>query len=304
MDGILNINKATGMTSHDVVAKIRKLLQQKRVGHAGTLDPAASGVLPICLGQATRVAEYLSESGKAYQAEIILGISTDTYDSEGTITSSKGVMNHALAVDLAQIKQTLQQFLGPQMQIPPPYSAIKIQGQPAYKRARAGESITLQPRPVTIYQLEILQWLPPRLTLATECSKGTYIRSLAHDLGEQLGCGAHLAALQRTRSGPFSLSDSITLEQLEQANAEGTIQHYLHPTDTALQQYPAFILDEGTIQHVLHGNAFTYNAQPGHTPTDLARVYDIVGHFHAIAAWDAERNMWQPKKVFSSLLLA
>jgi tRNA pseudouridine55 synthase len=294
MDGILNINKATGMTSHDVVAKIRKLLHQKRVGHAGTLDPAASGVLPICLGQATRVAEYLSESGKAYQAEVILGIATDTYDSEGTIIRSSNVVD----LDLADIKQMLQQFLGPQMQIPPPYSAIKIQGQPAYKRARAGEFLTLQPRPVTIYQLEILQWLPPRLTLAIECSKGTYIRSLAHDLGEQLGCGAHLSTLQRARSGPFSLSDSITLEQLEQAIAEGTVQQYLYPAGTALQQYPALILDEATIQHALHGNAFKYTAQPGHAPTDLARVYDTAGHFLAIAAWDPERGIWQPKKVF------
>jgi len=324
MDGILNINKATGMTSHDVVAKIRKLLHQKRVGHAGTLDPAASGVLPICLGQATRVAEYLSESGKAYQAEITLGIVTDTYDSEGTIICNTMVVDDDTSVgadlscpppiyrpqtpnhdtppiyqlNLDHIKQALQQFLGPQMQTPPPYSAIKIQGQPAYKRARAGETISLHPRPVTIYQLDILQWHSPRLTLAIECSKGTYIRSLAHDLGEQLGCGAHLSALQRTRSGPFSLPDSITLEQLEQANAGGTVHQYLHPADKALQHYPALVLDEAAIQHVLHGNAFTYNDLSGHTPTDIARVYDIAGHFLAIAAWDIERNMWQPKKVF------
>src|SRR5690349_5889644 len=167
MDGILNINKPTGMTSHDVVAKVRKLLKQRRVGHAGTLDPAASGVLPICVGQATRVAEFLSESGKAYQAEIKFGTATDTYDAEGTITAT------ASTADLTQdmIQEVLKQFRGPQMQDPPPYSAIKIEGKPAYKRARAGEAIELEPRPIVIYAIEILDWLPPRLTLVIECSK-------------------------------------------------------------------------------------------------------------------------------------
>jgi|SRR6266852_2738923 len=317
MDGILNINKAAGMTSHDVVAKIRKLLKQKRVGHAGTLDPSASGVLPICVGQGTRVAEYLSESGKAYQAEIILGVVTDTYDSEGTIvrtTDMAEILNlneingPPVGADLsrpspiywpdrARIEEVLQKFIGQQMQTPPQYSAIKIQGRPAYKLARAGEEIPLQPRPITIYQLEILQWLPPRLILAIECSKGTYIRSLAYDLGEQLGCGGHLGALVRTRSGPFSISESITLEELEQAIEAGTVQEYLHPADLALQQYPALMLDDAAVERVLHGNAFKYDDQHGHTPTSLARIYDTTGRFLAIAQWDAERGLWQPKKV-------
>jgi tRNA pseudouridine55 synthase len=317
MDGILNINKAAGMTSHDVVAKIRKLLKQKRVGHAGTLDPSASGVLPICVGQGTRVAEYLSESGKAYQAEIILGVVTDTYDSEGTIvrtTDMAEILNlneingPPVGADLsrpspiyrpdrARIEEVLQKFIGQQMQTPPQYSAIKIQGRPAYKLARAGEEIPLQPRPITIYQLEILHWLPPRLILAIECSKGTYIRSLAYDLGEQLGCGGHLGALVRTRSGPFSISESITLEELEQAIEAGTVQEYLHLADLALQQYPALILDDAAVERVLHGNAFKYDDQHGHTPIGLARIYDTAGRFLAIAQWDAERGLWQPKKV-------
>src|SRR5437762_5478394 len=165
MDGILNINKATGMTSHDVVAKIRNILKQKRVGHAGTLDPAASGVLPICAGQGTRVAEYLSESGKAYQAEILFGIVTDTYDAEGTIIRTASVAE----LTLPQIEEALTHFLGPQMQLPPRYSAIKIQGQPAYKRVRAGEEISLESRSINITRLEIIAWHLPRLTLAIEC---------------------------------------------------------------------------------------------------------------------------------------
>src|SRR6266516_2512068 len=279
MDGILNINKATGMTSHDVVAKIRKLLKQKRVGHAGTLDPAASGVLPICIGQGTRVAEYLSESGKAYQADILFGIVTDTYDSEGSIIRTANTPG----LTLANIKETLPHFLGSQMQYPPRYSAIKIQGQPAYKRARAGEAIVLEPRPIVIYSLEICDWIPPRLTLAIECSKGTYIRSLAHDLGMQLGCFAYLEALVRTRSGPFTLSDSITLEQLADAVETNSIQHYSFPLDKALEQYPAFKIDAETVERIKHGNTFNNSVANNF---GLARVYDTNGAFIAIAEWN------------------
>ena len=290
MDGILNIHKTTGMTSHDVVARIRKLLKQKRVGHAGTLDPAASGVLPICVGQGTRVAEYLSESGKAYQAEILFGIVTDTYDAEGTVLRTQDTST----LTLAKIEELLPQFLGPQMQMPPQYSAIKLQGQPAYKRMRAGEEITLTARPITFYQLHILDWQAPRLTLAVDCSKGTYIRSLAYDLGERLGYGAHLSALIRTRSGPFVLSESVTLEHIAQAVENNTIDQLLTSADTVLQQYPALHLDAPTVERVLHGNAFTYDIPPA----ELARVYDTFGKFLAIATWNAEQHMWQPKKYF------
>ena len=292
IDGILNINKPTGMTSHDVVAKVRKLLKQKRVGHAGTLDPAASGVLPICVGKGTRVAEYLSESGKAYQADILFGVVTDTYDAEGSIVRTAS----AEKLTLDEIEHVLPGFLGPQMQMPPLYSAIKLQGQPAYKRMRAGEEITLEPRPIVLSQLDILAWQSPKLTLAIECSKGTYIRSFAYDLGERLGCGAHLVGLIRTRSGPFTLSDSITLDQLTEAVENGTIEQYLHTADSVLQQYPALMLDTVTTERVLHGNPFTYNIE---TQSELARVYDANERFVAIAQWDTEREMWQPTKVFA-----
>lgn len=295
MDGIFNINKATGMTSHDVVAKVRKILKQKRVGHAGTLDPAASGVLPICLGQGTRVAEYLSDSGKAYRADIVFGTVTDTYDAEGTILHTTNVEQ----LTLAQIEEVLPRFLGLQMQIPPRYSAIKLQGQPAYKRMRAGETVELEPRPIEITALEVLAWHAPRLTLAIECSKGTYIRSLASDLGEQLNCGAHLGGLIRTRSGPFTLSGSITLSQLEEAATASKMQDYLYPVDTALQNYPAIHLDAPTSEQVLHGNAFRYELHLALDRLMLARVYHSNGHFVAIAEWNAEDGRWQPKKVFS-----
>lgn len=293
MDGIFNINKPTGMTSHDVVAIIRKHLKQKRVGHAGTLDPLASGVLPICVGQATRVAEYLSESGKAYQADIKFGTATETYDAEGTITATASTAD----LTLHMIEETLEHFRGPQMQYPPRYSAIKIHGQPAYKSARAGEAIILEPRPIVIYTLEIRDWIPPQLTLAIECSKGTYIRSLAHDLGMQLGCFAYLQALVRTRSGPFTLSDSITLEQLAEAVETNCIQHYAFPLDKALEQYPAFKLDAETVERIKHGNTFN-NLLANNS--GLVRVYDTNGALIAIAAWSEEQQAWQPEKVFAS----
>ncbi len=295
MDGILVIHKELGMTSHDVVARVRKIVHQKRVGHTGTLDPAASGVLPLCLGQATRVAEYLSESGKAYQAEIHFGIVTDTYDAEGSVLRSSDTR----ALALAQIEAVLPDFLGSQLQRPPLYSAIKIGGQPAYKHARAGEELTLEPREVEITQLQVLSWQPPRLTLAVECSKGTYIRSLAYDLGEKLGYGAHLSALIRTRSGPFSLEQSISLEQLVQAVETETVQHYLFPADLALQSYPALHLADDAAQRVLHGNPFTYTLPPDQHEASLARVYDFHGRFLAIATWNESLNLWQPKKVLA-----
>jgi tRNA pseudouridine55 synthase len=291
VDGILNISKETGMTSHDVVGRVRKLLKQKRVGHTGTLDPAASGVLPICVGQGTRVAEYLSESGKAYQADITLGIVTDTYDAEGEV-----VRRAPVSLGLPDIEAVLPSFLGLQMQVPPRYSAIKIQGQPAYKRTRAGEELVLEPRPVTIDTITILDWQAPRLTLAIECGKGTYIRSLAYDLGEQLGCGAYLSALVRTRSGPFALEQSSTLAQLTEAIERDDLAHLLFPPDYALQQYPALHLDEATSARVLHGNAF----HAASYPEALARVYDAQGRFLAIAAWNADEQVWQPAKVFAT----
>jgi tRNA pseudouridine55 synthase len=215
MDGIFNIDKATGMTSHDVVARVRRLIGQRRVGHAGTLDPLASGVLPVLVGQATRLAEYLSESGKAYRASVRFGVVTTTYDAEGEVV--RVAPEAALALTRERIETVLPQFLGEQEQVPPVYSAIKRDGQPLYALARAGREVTPEPRRVRIDALHIVAWAPPDLALDVECGKGTYIRSLAYDLGERLGPGAHLAALVRTRSGPFRLAQSVTLERLAAA---------------------------------------------------------------------------------------
>jgi tRNA pseudouridine55 synthase len=248
MDGIFNLDKSAGMTSHDVVARVRRLTHQRRVGHAGTLDPAATGVLPVCVGQATRVAEYLSERGKAYRATIRFGAVTDTYDAEGQVVRTAPV-----ALTEAEVAAVLPGFLGPQLQVPPIYSALKRDGRPLYELARAGEAVTVAPRPIVIESLTIVTWASPDLVLDVDCGKGTYIRSLAYDLGERLGPGAHLAALVRTRSGPFSLDDSITLEELDSVLADGTWPDHLYAPDEALLDRDAAILGPASETRLRNG---------------------------------------------------
>ncbi|HEY7125620.1 MAG TPA: tRNA pseudouridine(55) synthase TruB [Ktedonobacterales bacterium] len=335
MDGIFNLCKPVGMTSHDVVARVRRLTHQKRVGHAGTLDPAASGVLPVCLGLATRVVEYLSEGGKSYRATIVFGVVTNTYDAEGEVVRSASVHLSREAIEAA-----LPAFLGDQMQVPPLYSAIKKDGQPLYKLARAGIEVELQPRPVVISRLEVLEWQPPALTLEVECSKGTYIRSLAYDLGERLGCGAHLGGLVRLRSGPFTLEESLTLEELAQALDDGSWVEYLFAPDEALLQCGAVIVGPGNEQRILQGQglrlasgavlpalpvmATAMSAPPVIAPvaasdgdaeeqkraggglqereeertSDLLRAYSVDGRFLAILSWQRDSATWHPQKVF------
>lgn len=294
MDGIFNINKATGMTSHDVVARVRRLARQKRVGHAGTLDPAASGVLPICLGQATRVAEYLSESGKAYRATIRFGAVTDTYDAEGTVLREAPVR-----LTREQIEAVLPEFLGERMQRPPIYSALKRDGQRLYALARAGEAVEVEPRPVRIDALRIVRWDSPDLVLDVECGKGTYIRSLAYDLGERLGPGAHLAALVRTRSGPFTLAQSLTLDELERALESGAWRDALYAPDEALLDRRAAILAERSANRVRNGLPLAASRTAAHLPGELLRTYTTDGRFLAVMRWSDESAAWQPDKVLA-----
>ena len=294
MDGIFSINKAPGMTSHDVVARVRRLAQQKRVGHAGTLDPAATGVLPVCLGQATRVAEYLSESGKSYRATVRFGAVTDTYDGEGRI-----VREAPVDLTLTQIETALPEFVGEIEQVPPIYSAIKRDGQRLYALARRGQAVEAEARQVRIDALSIVAWSPPDLVLDVDCGKGTYIRSLAFDLGERLGAGAHLAALVRTRSGPFTLDESLTVEELEQAFGDGTWGNHFFAPDEALLAWQAAILGS-------HGEGAVRNGQPLHfaaansgqrAPDDLMRAYSADGRFLGVLRWNGAGAVWQPHKV-------
>jgi tRNA pseudouridine55 synthase len=301
MDGIFNINKAAGMTSHDVTARVRRLTRQKRVGHAGTLDPAATGVLPICLGQATRVAEYLSDSGKAYRATIRFGIETDTYDAEGSITSEAPV-----SINATEIRAALPAFLGDQLQYPPRFSAIKRGGQPLYKLARAGRDVTIEARPISITALGIVAWESPELVLDIECGKGTYIRSLAFDLGRKLGPGAHLAALVRTRSGPFTLDRSLTLEALEQSLADGSWPDYCYAPDEALLERRVAILGERNEWRLRNGLALEFSAAGSGNESgrdareaELLRAYSLDGRFLGILQWAEDRGAWRPLKVLA-----
>jgi tRNA pseudouridine55 synthase len=285
MHGILVINKPAGMTSHDVVACVRRSSGIRRVGHAGTLDPMATGVLLVCIGQATRVVEYLMASFKQYRATILLGVETDTYDREGQV-----VRRAPVNVSRAEAETALNGFVGTIMQTPPMYSALKREGVPLYRLARQGQVVEREARRVTIDQLYVDDWSPPHLAIEVTCSPGTYIRSLAHDLGQQLGCGAHLTALARLASGDFRLEQAVTLEAL----ADGAWQRYLLPVDAALQRLPALHLTRDEAARVRHGISFPSSPDDR---ADEARAYDPEGHLLAILK-RVQSDRWQPDKVF------
>ena len=299
ISGLLNINKPKGITSHDVVNRIRRLAHQRKVGHAGTLDPLATGVLLVCLGQATRLIEYLMGGRKQYRAIIHFGISTDTLDADGNVVAEADA-THLTEADLRQVLPTFQ---GEIDQIPPIFSALKQGGQPLYKLARAGKTVTLQPRRVKIYSMGWVAWQPPELTLDVVCSPGTYIRSLARDLGEAVGTAAHLAELTRLASGDWSLPEAVPLAVLEQAVARDTAawQQYLHPPDRAVAHLPQVTLDETEVRQVKQGQRIKIDAASplAGGEDSLVRAYTATGDFLAILTQDeAGDKLWQPKKVF------
>lgn len=291
--GILNVNKTTGITSHDVVARVRRILRQRRVGHAGTLDPLATGVLLICVGQATRLAEYLMDTVKVYRARLRLGLTTDTHDAEGRVVAEAPVQ-----VTEDEVRRALANFLGPIEQVPPMYSALKREGTPLYRLARQGIEVSREPRQIEIHELLLEAWSPPQLTIRIVCSSGTYIRALARDLGQWLGCGAHVAALTRLACGPFTLEGAIRLRELAQAVAEGRLDEVMHPPDAAVANWPPLILDEEAGWRMTHGQPVA-GAPMG--DGEWARVYSQKGEFLAIARWNPVGGCWQPHKVFGSL---
>jgi len=295
LDGILNINKPKGITSFRVVARIRKLSGERRVGHAGTLDPDATGVLPVCLGQGTRVIEFLVNTTKTYRARIEFGTATDTYDSSGRIVYNGDISD----INRRWVENALGAFRGRIEQTPPMYSAVKQGGQPLYKLARAGITVTRKKRTVVIYRLELLTWRKPTATVEVECSKGTYIRSLAHDLGEYLGCGAFLKSLERTRCGIFSIEDAITLAQFEEAYQKGNWQDYLHPIDSVLQDLPSLTIDEEGEKAFKAGRPVkpVENAASDNKGHRYCRAYAGDGRFLGILRRSKERGVWEPKKV-------
>lgn len=322
MQGFLNINKAAGLTSHDVVARVRRLAGRGvKVGHAGTLDPAATGVLPVALGAATRLIEYLADARKGYWAVVALGVTTTTDDAEG-----EPLERHPVPpLDGAAIEQALAPFRGEIAQVPPMYAALHHQGQRLYDLARAGKTVERPARPVTIDRLALLaHTLPPSppaaappaaaplptLTLEVACSKGTYIRALARDLGAALGCGAHLAALERTFVGPFALPDAVALADLQPSD----LADHLHPPDLAVADWPAVTLSPAQSEHVRNGRAIRLTRredEPG-IPGERVRAYDGSGRLLALLRRSTAATapaspqetagtaagIWQPDKVF------
>lgn len=295
-DGILNLNKPQGPTSHDVVNRVRALTGVRRVGHAGTLDPLATGVLLVCIGRATRVTEYLMAGRKVYRARVLMGVTTDTYDAEGQVVAEAPV-----EASRAQIEVALTHFQGTIAQVPPMYSALKHKGIPLHRLARRGREVTREPRQVEIFQLTLTEWEPPEFTLEVICSSGTYVRALAHDIGQALGCGAHLTGLIRLASSGFRLEDAVTLEAFAQAAAEDRWPDLLYPIDAALTCFPALRLDAEAAQQLCLGRAVTPPQPPLLEGGALARAYGPDGTFLALVAYDSTASTWRPCKVFRPL---
>jgi tRNA pseudouridine55 synthase len=286
--GLIVVDKPVGPTSHHVVQSIRRGTRVRKVGHAGTLDPRASGVLVLCLGAATRLSEYLSTSTKRYEATVRFGAATRTYDTEGEVTRHTGV-----APELEEIQATLPQFTGNIQQVPPPFSAIKVKGRKAYEMAREGEDFDLAPRDVTIFELEAVSYDPPDLILGVTSSAGTYIRSLANDLGEALDTGAHLASLRRTSAGPFTLEDTIPFTKLEASFVTGAWEQYVLPAKDALPDLPIVDIDSETLKMIRNGHRFPAEAASG-----MARAIGPDGELAAIIEAVEDGTMWHPRKVF------
>ena len=294
ISGALVVDKPVGMTSHDVVQAIRNGTGLRRAGHTGTLDPRASGVLVILVGPAVRLSEYVSASDKRYQAIIRLGGSTDTFDSEGKVTLSKDPLN----VTEAQFETALKTFIGEIEQTPPPYSAVKVQGRKAYEMARQGEEVDLAPRKITVHHLEVLEWAPPEVVIDVHCSSGTYVRSLANDLGVMLGCGAYLVGLRRTKSGRFSLRDSVPLRKLQEAFTAGNWYQYLIPAAEALGDWPAVELNPDEVEGVRHGHRVKVVGEPTETKVrGVSTQGELVALMEMVINEDGSRE-WQPRKVF------
>ncbi len=295
MDGIFNINKPSGTRSFIIISIIRRLTGERRVGHAGTLDPMACGVLPVCFGKGTKVIEFLLEASKVYRAQIELGTTTDTFDAYGNTTRKCEFS----AINPYQIEQALFSFRGSIKQLPPMFSAIKYRGKRLYHFAREGANINRQARNATIYRLELLDFNSPFISIEVECSRGTYIRSLAYDLGELLGCGAHLKKLIRRSYGPFNIEDTVSLCQLEDAFSDSNWQQLVYPIDSVLGHWSSLVVSEEQEEVIKNGGSIDIKDNYiSNGEEKRCRAYNKDGFFLAVLYLNADRGHWQPQKVF------
>ena len=306
INGVINIYKERGFTSHDVVAKLRGILKQKKIGHTGTLDPDAEGVLPVCLGKGTRLCDMLTDHSKVYEAVLLLGQSTDTQDVSGTVLQEASV-----EVSEEEVREAIMSFVGPYDQSPPMYSALKVNGQKLCDLARAGKEVERKARPVEIYEIQIEEIYLPRVRMTVSCSKGTYIRTLCHDIGEKLKCHGCMESLLRTRVGQFQLKDSLTLAQVETYRDENRVSEIVMPVDQVFSDCPALKLTKEAAKLGYNGNPFsstqalTEDGQMVDKSLEISlnsgkwfRVYDPERVFIGVYAYDSKRDQFRPEKMF------
>ena len=297
MNGIFNINKPSGITSTEVVRKIKKLTGIKKVGHAGTLDPLASGVLPICVGKATRIIEYLIDQDRSYRGIINLGIETDTFDKEGSIVSEN---NGYKIPSRVEIINALALFIGDIQQTPPMYSALKINGERLYDLARKGVNLELKSRPVKVFDISLLDWNNPSLDIEIHCGKGFYVRSLANDLGRELGMGAYLNRLIRLKHGSFFIENSIEYNSIEKIFDEGRWFDIIMDIDSAITHLPKITVELGLEEDIINGRpVFVSSEIPLGRPKEISRIYSKNDRFIGIIEFDDAVGAWCPKKVIN-----
>ncbi len=301
INGILNIYKEKGYTSHDVVARLRGIVGQKKIGHTGTLDPDAEGVLPVCLGRATKVCDLLTDKDKTYEAVLLLGRSTDTQDISGQILEERSVSG----ITAGKAEACIRGFVGEYDQIPPMYSALKVGGRKLCDLAREGKVVERKSRRVKIHEIRISEIRIPRIRMTVDCSKGTYIRTLCHDIGEKLGTGGCMESLLRTRVGRFSISSSLRLDQVEKAVQEGRLGELLIPLDEVFAEQEALTVKAGAAALAYNGNPLSFGAVTREnrsggalSPDQRYRVYDREGRFIGIYRCDAQRRELRLEKMF------
>lgn len=296
INGIIIVHKEQDFTSADVVAKMRGICRQKKIGHTGTLDPLATGVLPVCLGRGTKLCDMLTDKDKEYVAELLLGVKTDTQDITGQVLESRPV-----EVTEDAVREACESFIGPYEQIPPMYSALKVNGKKLYELARAGKEIERKPRSVRIQELEILEIRLPVVKMRVSCSKGTYIRTLCEDIGEKLGCSGTMKSLQRTRVGAFSLEQALTLGQLQEYKDTGRLLEAVIPVESCFQEYPVLHIAETYSKLLENGNALLVEQtqeKQCYPAGEWVRLHRPDDSFAGIYAFDASQEKYKPVKMF------
>lgn len=294
MDGILIIKKEKDFTSHDVVAKLRGILRQKKIGHTGTLDPDATGVLPVCLGRATKVCDMLTDTDKCYETVFRLGVETDTQDMSGTILAEREPEG-----DEEKVREAILSYIGEYDQLPPMYSALKVNGQKLCDLARAGKEVERKTRRIRIIHIEILEMNLPLVRIRVACSKGTYIRTLCHDIGQKLGCGAAVVELMRVKAGIFGMDQAITLAEVEELRDQGRIEEHLIPLEVMFEDLPRFTVKAEFDKALQNGNTLklAWGEKTAHIDEACA-VYFSDGRFAAVYEWKEDIHMLKPRKMF------